>query len=199
MGRNKGESRKMGQKFSEMSLGELWQLFPIILSEPKADWKEWYIEEEAKLKEVLPPDQVVRISHIGSTAVEGIWAKPIVDILVELEPGAPMEPAAEAVENMGFLCMSAAEGRMAFNLGYTEEGFGERVFHLHLRPAGDNGELYFRDYLNAHPPEAAAYERLKLTLWRMYPRDRDGYTGAKTAFVRRRTERAKALWPDRYR
>lgn len=100
---------------------------------------------------------------------------------------------------MGFLCMSAAEGRMAFNLGYTEEGFGERVFHLHLRPAGDNGELYFRDYLNAHPPEAAAYERLKLTLWRMYPRDRDGYTGAKTAFVRRRTERAKALWPDRYR
>lgn len=189
----------MKKRLEEMTLEELWTLFPVRLTAHRAEWAAAYREMEGALRSALAGRGARRISHIGSTAVEGIWAKPIVDILVELEPGAPMEPAAEAVENMGFLCMSAAEGRMAFNLGYTEEGFGERVFHLHLRPAGDNGELYFRDYLKAYPREAAAYERLKLTLWRMYPRDRDGYTGAKTAFVRRRTERAKALWPDRYR
>ena len=193
------EDAHVKKRLEEMTLEELWTLFPVRLTAHRAEWAAAYREMEAALRAALAGRGARRISHIGRTAVEGIWAKPIVDILVELEPGAPMEPAAEAVENMGFLCMSAAEGRMAFNLGYTEEGFGERVFHLHLRPAGDNGELYFRDYLNAHPPEAAAYERLKLTLWRMYPRDRDGYTGAKTAFVRRRTERAKALWPDRYR
>lgn len=66
---------------SEMTLEELWQLFPIVLSKHRDEWKEWYGEEKALLTEILPPD--VRITHIGSTAIEGIWAKPIVDIRVE--------------------------------------------------------------------------------------------------------------------
>lgn len=72
----------MRKKLSEMSLEELWQLFPIFLKEHQDCWKEWYLEEENLLKKVLP--LIERISHIGSTAISSIWAKPIIDILVEV-------------------------------------------------------------------------------------------------------------------
>ena len=61
-----------------------------------------------------------------------------------------------------------------------------------MRIAGDNDELYFRDYLNAHPDVAREYESLKLSLWREFEHDRDGYTQTKAAFVRKYTDLAKA-------
>ena len=64
----------MPKKLSEMTLEELWQLFPIRLTEHRAEWADWY-EQEAKHVRALLPDGA-RVSHIGSTAVEGIWAKP---------------------------------------------------------------------------------------------------------------------------
>lgn len=83
------------------------------------------------------------------------------------------------------------ENRISFNKGYTEHGFAEKVFHLHLRYSGDNDELYFRDFLLEHPEVAKAYEDLKLSLWKKYEHDRDGYTNAKTEFVVRYTQLAK--------
>lgn len=71
----------MSKPLSEMTLQELWELFPIQLTEHKEYWEGWYREEQAFLSSFLPKD--VRIYHIGSTAINDIWAKPIVDILVE--------------------------------------------------------------------------------------------------------------------
>ena len=68
----------MGKKLSEMTLEELWQLFPIFLTEHQEEWKEWYLEEENLLKRVLSKNE--RISHIGSTAVSSIWAKPFIPL-----------------------------------------------------------------------------------------------------------------------
>lgn len=76
----------MPKKLSDMTLEELWTLFPIILTEPNPNWPVWYAEEEALLRSVLPGEFALRIRHIGSTAIRGIWAKPIVDILVEAAP-----------------------------------------------------------------------------------------------------------------
>lgn len=185
----------MGKKLSEMSLEELWQLFPIILTEHKPYWSEWYAEEVAMLQEILPPDQVVRISHIGSTAIEGIWAKPIIDILVEIVEDGDFQSLKKHLIDAGYLCMSENEQRLSFNKGYTEAGFAERVFHLHLRRSGDNDELYFRDYLIAHPDAAKEYEKLKLSLRKPYEHDRDGYTEAKAEFVEEYTLKAKDLIP----
>lgn len=187
----------MGKKLSEMSLEELWQLFPIILTEHRECWKLWYAEEEAALREAVP--QAERISHIGSTAVGSIWAKPIVDILVEVPAGCALEDLKAPLLANGYLCMSEDGERASFNKGYTEHGFAERVFHLHLRYAGDHDELYFRDYLVDHPDIAADYEKLKLRLWKEYEHDRDGYTGAKTAFVRSCTAKAAPVYAYKYR
>ena len=69
---------------------------------------------------------------------------------------------------------------------------------MHIRQEGDHDELYFRDYLNDNPDIAKEYEALKLSLWKKYKHNRDGYTGAKHEFVHKQTEKAKRLYKNRY-
>ena len=70
--------------FSGMSLEELWQLFPVFLTEHRPVWTQWYQEERERLSGILPMEDICEISHVGSTSIPSIWAKPIVDILVEM-------------------------------------------------------------------------------------------------------------------
>lgn len=188
----------MGKKLSDMTLEELWTLFPIALTPHKERWAEDYREMEARLRAGLSGVRLVRISQIGSTAIRGIWAKDIVDILVEVARSESLAAVARTLEGMGFTMMSASEDRRSLNWGYTETGFAERVYHVHLRYDGDHDELYFRDYMNEHPADAKAYEALKLELWKRYEHDRDGYTNAKTAFIKAYTAKARAEYPNRY-
>ncbi|MBE5731298.1 MAG: GrpB family protein, partial [Clostridiales bacterium] len=127
-----------------------------------------------------------------------IWAKPIIDILVEVPKESNLLDYKALLENNGYICMSQSEDRISFNKGYTENGFAERVFHLHLRYAGDNDELYFRDYLIEFPDIAKEYEKLKLSLWKEHEHNRDAYTNAKTEFVKKYTEKAKSIYGNRY-
>ena len=179
-----------------MTLEELWQLFPIFLTEPRDCWKTWYADEEAGLKKIIP--QAVRIEHIGSTAIASIWAKPIIDILVEVSTECDLKNIKDLLLKNGYICMSHKADRYSFNKGYTETGFSEKVFHLHLRHTGDNDELYFRDYLMEFPNVAREYEKMKLTLWKKFEHDRDGYTYAKTAFIQKYTNEAKIKYRNKY-
>ena len=188
----------MSPSLEEMSLEELWQLFPIFLREHQAEWKGWYEEERLRLLSFLPEHQIVRLSHIGSTSVKTGWVKPIVDILLEIPKAADMAVMRDLLLQNGYLLMSESEGRMSFNKGYTPSGFAERVFHLHLRYEGDHDELYFRDYLQEHPAVAKDYEKLKLSLWKQYEYNRDAYTEAKTDFIKKYTKEAKKLYGRRY-
>ncbi|MBQ4088912.1 MAG: GrpB family protein [Clostridia bacterium] len=178
----------MGKKLSEITLEELWQLFPIFLVEPRAEWQQWYAQQKSSLEKLLPDAE---INHIGSTAIHGIWAKNIVDILAEISEEADMEAACRTLRENGWRLMSREPGRISFNMGYTENGFAEKVYHLHLRRAGDRDEVYFRDYMNTHPAAAKEYENLKLGLWKKYEHNRDGYTNAKTELVQKYTRMAK--------
>lgn len=188
----------MPKALSDMSIEELWELFPIILTEHKDEWVEWYNEEHLALGKILDHVKVTRISHIGSTAIKGIWAKPTIDILVEIPRNDDMSEVKKALIHNGYGCMSEDAKRISFNKGYTENGFAERVFHLHLRFAGDNDELYFRDFMNENPVLAVQYEKLKLSLWKQYEYNRDGYTEAKGTFIRECTQRAKKEYGNRY-
>ena len=188
----------MNKKFEQMSLKELWQLFPIFLVKHNKEWTKWYEEERKSILSALPSKSTKRISHIGSTAISGIWAKNIVDILVEVNDKADLDFVKNTLINKGWLCMNMTEARITLNKGYTEQGFAERVFHLHIRIVGDNDELYFRDYLNEHKEIDKEYEVLKLSLWKKFEHDRDGYTEAKTDFIRKYTNLAKSLYGKRY-
>ena len=186
----------MEKKLSEMSLEELWKLFPIYLTEHQPYWKEWYTDEESFLKNRVP--KIERISHIGSTAINSIYAKPIIDILVEISKDYCLSDYKEVIVKSGYTCMSETFDRLSFNKGYTEEGFAERVFHLHLCYEGDNDELYFRDYLQTNTAIAKEYERLKLDLWKQYEHDRNMYTSHKGDFVEQYTQKGKLLFTGRY-
>ncbi len=188
----------MQKKLSEMTLEELWQLFPIILTEPNPAWERWFSEEREFLMSKLQKDIVFSINHIGSTAIKGIWAKPIIDILLEIQDDFEIESLIGDIKNAGYILMSQTENRLSFNKGYTEQGFAERVFHLHVRKKGDHAELYFRDYLNVHPDCAKEYEQLKMSLWKQFKHDRDEYTRKKTDLVNTFTNIALQEFPGRY-
>ncbi|MDO5559255.1 MAG: GrpB family protein [Oscillospiraceae bacterium] len=188
----------MAKQLSEMSLQELWHLFPIFLTQHNDEWDTWYEDEAALLSSVLPLIEVVRISHIGSTAIKSIMAKPIVDILVEVCCECDMHEIGTLLCSSGYRCMCEEENRISFNKGYTENGFSQKVFHIHLRFAGDNDELYFRDYMNESQLPAKQYETLKLSLAKKFKHNRDAYTLGKTDFIREQTEKAKIKYGRRY-
>ena len=188
----------MGKDLSEMALEELWELFPIFLVAHNDRWKDNFNEIEKTLTGLLANQPVVRISHIGSTAIQGIWAKNIVDVMVEISQSADMRDMARILEQNGFIIMSSESKRISLNKGYSINGFADKVYHIHLRYAGDNDELYFRDYLNEHPVVAKEYETLKLRLWKQYEHNRDAYTNAKTDFISKWTAEARKEYGDRY-
>lgn len=166
----------------EMSVAELWELFPITLCNYDARWSFWADEEMALLSECLA-GLSRRITHVGSTAVPGMISKPIVDILIEVDADADWTPVKSRLLASGYICMSESSRRISFNKGYTPRGYSERVFHVHVVRSGDNDEIAFRDYLRRHPDAAREYGRLKIRLLEKYGRDRDGYTAAKSDFV----------------
>ena len=134
-------------ELAEMTLEELWELFPIFLIEHNEKWKKYYVEMESFLQDILADYQVVCISHVGSTAIEGIWAKDIVDVLVEIDANENMEKVARATEKNGFIRMSSDAKSISLNKGYTPNWFADKVYHLHIRFAGDNNELYFTGWI----------------------------------------------------
>ena len=188
----------MSKELSEMTIEELWELFPVFLVEHRETWKDDYKKIEAELQKLLSECSVSRISHIGSTAVSGIRAKNIVDVLVEIPMNENMRAVSKTIADGGFIIMSAGTNRASFNKGYTKDGFADKVYHVHLRYVGDNDELYFRDYLNEYPRIAKEYETLKLSLWKKFEHNRDAYTDGKTEFVRRYTNEARKKYGNRY-
>ena len=188
----------MKNKLEEMTQEELWQLLPIFLVEHRAEWADWYQEESQSLLCQLPDGLVKRIAHVGSTAIPGIWAKNIVDILLEVASKEDLAVLVEILKEKGWRVMFQDADQCSLNKGYTEDGFADRVFHLHLRLVGDHDELYFRDYLLDYPEIAKDYEQLKLGLWKQFEHDRKSYTDAKTDFIQRYTQLAKQDYEGRY-
>lgn len=177
------------KKLCEMTLEELWELFPIYLTEHKTYWADWYQEEIKSLKNILPTN--VEFHHIGSTAIKSILAKPIIDILILVKQDKQLNDIADILQQNGYIVMSVSDKHISLNKGYTENGFAEKVFHLHIRFENDKDEIHFKDYLNSNYEVAKEYEKMKLQLWKKYEHNRDAYTEAKTEFIKKYTELAK--------
>lgn len=170
---------------------ELWKLFPIVVSEYQENWTEIYETEKALLEKQIGSDKILRISHFGSTAVPGLSAKPIIDILIEISADANFNHLAQSLGQIDYLHVKSESEpypNAVFLKGYAPDGFCGQAFHLHVRNFGNWDELHFRDYLQQHPEVAEEYGRLKNTLGQKFKFDRDSYSAAKTDFVHRITE-----------
>ncbi len=185
---------------SDLTLDELWDLFPITLKDYNPIYEDYYKEEKDHLWEILTNFSIKRISHIGSTSIMGIKSKPIIDILLEIENIKELSTIKEILISNNWLLMSERNNplKISFNKGYTINGYAEKVFHLHIKLFGDCDELYFRDYMNDHKEIAKKYEELKEELLKQYGKDRDAYTNAKTEFVLYYTNLAKEKYNYRY-
>ncbi|MCL2603726.1 MAG: GrpB family protein [Defluviitaleaceae bacterium] len=169
------------------------RIYPIVLQPHNPAWADWYTEEKANLIRHVGADNIARINHYGSTAVPGLDAKPTVDILLEMKEGFNLRELAGLLPQgeYFFQWRDMADDPLILYKGYTPTGFGERVFHVHVRHEGDWDELYFRDELLANPDTAVKYAALKQRLMREFTHDRDGYTDAKGAFIREITAKAR--------
>lgn len=191
----------MNNPLQEMTNEELWVLFPIILSEHRAEWTKFYEQEKDTIISALGTKNISRINHIGSTSVPGLIAKPTIDILLEIPTDADIPSLTAALISAGYICNTQPNNpapHLMFMKGYTPQGFRGQAVHLHVRFPGDWDELYFRDYLRSHPETAKSYGKLKQNLQLRYEHDRDAYTEAKTDFIQEATRLARKEMGNKY-
>jgi GrpB-like predicted nucleotidyltransferase (UPF0157 family) len=150
-------------------------------------WPLLFDEEAKRLRAALDPCLIVGLEHFGSTAIPGLSAKPIIDILIAVSSLAAAQASfVEALRSLDYVYWpdNPNKDRMFFVKGMPPFGV-KRSHHVHVtEPHGEMWQrLAFRDYLRAHREEAATYERLKRRLAAKHRTDREAYTEAKSAYV----------------
>src|SRR2546423_2207196 len=154
-------------------------------------WRDAF-EAEAKHVAAALGENVVAIHHIGSTAIPNIYAKPVLDLLVEVRDITEVDGQSSAMESLGYEVMGeyGIPGRRYFRKDNQE---GIRTHNIHAFEA-DSAEverhLAFRDYMIAHPGEAQRYSELKRKLAEEHPQSIDGYMDGKDGFIKETGKRA---------
>jgi GrpB-like predicted nucleotidyltransferase (UPF0157 family) len=147
-------------------------------------WPVIFAEVGARLRRELG-DTALRIDHIGSTAVTGLHAKPIVDIQISIASFEPLDAFRRPIELAGFVHRPDNPERTK---RYFRERPGERRTHIHVRRAGSFSEqfaLLFREFLRSHPDHTQNYAELKRRLANEFssPEQRHDYVAAKAPFI----------------
>ena len=164
----------------------------VLLAPHDPAWAEMAAAEGARLAGVLG-EKLIAAHHIGSTAIPGIAAKPVVDLMPVVRSLEALEARRADVEALGYLWRGefGIEGRRYCVL----ERNGKRVFHVHFYQAGAaqiGAQLVFRDYLRAHRHEALAYEAAKHAAAEAHPENSLAYNDHKAGWIRACLERANA-------
>lgn len=162
---------------------------PIALVPYDPQWPLRYADMEAFLRRSLPADLVLRIEHIGSTAIPGSLAKPVIDVQVEVTGHErvlrEVVPVLE-VEDFEFIWRPTIGEQAPFYAWFIKRNAeGRRTHHIHcvVPDRASEDRLLFRDALRADPGLVACYEALKKELAVAHPNDRAAYTKGKTRFV----------------
>jgi GrpB-like predicted nucleotidyltransferase (UPF0157 family) len=159
-----------------------------------------YFDEECQRLYAALGSHIKEIRHIGSTAIPGIYAKPILDIMVGLASIEDVHDCEAPLSALGYIY----EGEQAISgWHFFRKKSGDlTTHHLHLVEWNSSywfDHILFQEYLSRHPEVAEAYERLKLELSRKYANDREAYTRDKSDFINKVTEmahRVQQYWPS---
>jgi GrpB-like predicted nucleotidyltransferase (UPF0157 family) len=181
-------SKKLLPDGQELFWYEIYKNDSIELVPYDSQWPKMAEVEIKKLREILPANHIIDIQHVGSTAIPGMLAKPIIDIQITVESLTFVKQTAIyllKVHDYVFWAEDPDPEKMFFVKGMPP--FGEkRTHHVHIiEPTSKRGQtrIIFRDYLIAHPEVARDYEQLKIKLANEYTFDREQYTDAKTQFI----------------
>ena len=166
----------------------------VIVAPHSPHWAEMFRTESDLVCQALGPNAVA-IHHIGSTSIPRIFAKPIIDMLVEAADLAAVDHHNASMEALGYEVMGECgiPGRRYFRKDNAE---GNRTHHVHTFAAGTNDverHLAFRDFMRAHPTLAEQYSDLKRKLARVYPNSIEQYMDGKDGFIKE-VERRAAEW-----
>jgi GrpB-like predicted nucleotidyltransferase (UPF0157 family) len=158
---------------------------PIRLAPYDPDWPARFERERQLLDLAIGPWAIGGIHHVGSTAVPGLAAKPVIDILVGVADLPSSRACFQPLTELEYLYAPYLPEQMHW---FCKPDPSRRTHHLHLVPEGSRRyreELAFRDLLRADPATAADYLALKTRLAEEFGGDRDGYTDAKAGFIAR--------------
>jgi len=173
----------------------------VALSAYDPEWPRLFAAEAQHLRACLPDGLIGRIEHFGSTAVPGLAAKPIVDMLIEVPSLLEVHRSiAPELQRQGYEYFWRPSWRDGITPEYTwfikRNRLGQRTHHLHMLERGspDWERLMFRDYLILHPEIAREYEALKCRIAAQSPNDRIAYAKEKTRFITEITRDASAYY-----
>lgn len=193
--RIKGQMETLEEKVARVTKEKV----AIVAYDPR--WPEMFEQERVHLRACLPADLLGRIEHFGSTAIPGLPAKPIIDMLVEVrsleETKKRIVPILEAQGYDYFWRPSFGDDTPPFYAWFIKrDKRGERTHHIHMIEADfEHWErLLFRDYLIEHPDVAREYGDLKMRLSDLHENDRIAYTEAKGEFINKVTRIAKQYY-----
>jgi GrpB-like predicted nucleotidyltransferase (UPF0157 family) len=148
-------------------------------------WAERFEKEKARLLSIFSAS-LLEIQHIGSTAVPGLDAKPIIDMIASVRSMEVADSLLRPLRDFGYVTPPDCNANLPERRWLLRHRGGHRTHHLHLVRQSSEGWLRtiaFRDILRKHPHEAAAYRALKIELARDSVSDRDQYIKGKTEFI----------------
>lgn len=163
------------------------------LVEHQECWHELAAEAIARVKDILG-DAAIDIQHVGSTAICGICAKPIIDIAVGVNKVDDVKLYIDTLQDAGIVYRKQdVQGQILFVMGDFKNDF--RTHHIHVvewNSAEWNHYVNFRDYLNAFPVKAKEYDALKCSLAERFSENRGNYTSGKHELIDRLLAEAEA-------
>jgi len=158
---------------------------PVYLVEYDDTWPSQFSRERDHISQILSGFNV-EIEHIGSTAIPGIAAKPIIDIMILIQDIEESGEYIQCLKELEYHYYPYGEDIFPERRWFCKPNAAERTHHLHLverETRFHRDHLLFRDYLRSNAGTAASYELLKRQLAKQYTNDRDGYTDGKSDFV----------------
>jgi GrpB-like predicted nucleotidyltransferase (UPF0157 family) len=148
------------------------------------EWTEAYQAEKECIAASLG-SSILDIQHVGSTAIPGCWAKPIIDVAIIIENIGKVDACILPLQQIGY-DYKGENGIPDRHYFVKRIGGDIHTFHIHMcTPDNQNlqNQIIFRDYLLTHPDKVQAYSQLKLELAERFPTDREGYTESKSSFI----------------
>jgi GrpB-like predicted nucleotidyltransferase (UPF0157 family) len=164
-----------------VELNEMPRRVEVVTYNP--EWPQMYDEESHKISSLLS-SEIVSIHHIGSTAIPGIFAKPVIDILVVVEDIDKIDNYNPQMASTGYIPRGeyGIPGRRFF----IKPSQDFRSHHVHIYQTGNpeiEPHFKFRDYMLAHPDDARIYSELKKDLAFKYTYDIDAYVDGKKEYI----------------